>query len=69
MPDISKCSDGKECPIKDTCYRWTSEPSEYSQTYSKFYIEGQDNEECKCIRFVGGTKYNTNGCIIHKEGE
>lgn len=31
MPDISKCS-GLECPLKKTCYRFTSEASDW-QSY------------------------------------
>lgn len=32
MPDISKC-EGEGCQIKETCYRFTSEPSEFMQSY------------------------------------
>ena len=32
MPDITKCN-GEGCPIKEKCYRYTSEPSEYYQSY------------------------------------
>lgn len=32
MPDISKCS-GEDCEVRDTCYRFTSKPSEYRQSY------------------------------------
>jgi len=32
MADISMCS-GKDCPLKDSCYRYTAEPSEYRQAY------------------------------------
>ncbi len=31
MPDITMC-DGKECPVKKKCYRYTAKPSEY-QSY------------------------------------
>ena len=34
-PDISKC-ENEECPLKEKCYRYTSKPSEYRQTYSEF---------------------------------
>jgi len=33
-PDISKCW-GKDCPIKEKCYRYTCEPDEL-QAYSDF---------------------------------
>jgi hypothetical protein len=32
MPDITMCS-GKDCPLKETCYRYTAKPSEYRQSY------------------------------------
>lgn len=31
MPDITMCM-GKDCPLKETCYRYKAEPSEY-QSY------------------------------------
>jgi len=31
MPDITMCS-GKDCPLKETCYRYKAEPSDY-QSY------------------------------------
>lgn len=32
MPDITMCS-GKDCPLKETCYRYTATPSEFMQSY------------------------------------
>lgn len=32
MPDISKC-EGGDCKKKEACYRFTSEPSEFRQSY------------------------------------
>lgn len=32
MADITKCK-GIGCPIKDSCYRYTAEGSEYGQSY------------------------------------
>lgn len=32
MPDISMCK-GDECPIKESCYRFTAKPSEYTQSW------------------------------------
>lgn len=51
MADISKCV-GANCPIRNTCYRYTAPVSLY-QTYAEFqYIDGKcdyywNNEECK----------------------
>lgn len=35
MPDISKCTND-ECPLKNKCYRFTCEPSEYQKSYTRF---------------------------------
>lgn len=32
MPDISMCS-GKDCPLKESCYRFKAVPSEYRQSW------------------------------------
>ena len=32
MPDIAMCM-GRDCPKKNTCYRYTAFPSEYRQSY------------------------------------
>lgn len=32
MPDITMCS-GKDCPIKDSCYRHTATPSKFMQSF------------------------------------
>jgi len=32
MPDISMCT-GKDCKVKESCYRFTATPSDYWQSY------------------------------------
>lgn len=32
MPDITMCN-GDNCPLKETCYRFTATPDEFRQTY------------------------------------
>ena len=32
MTDISMCS-GKDCPVRDDCYRFTAIPTQYGQSY------------------------------------
>ena len=32
MPDITMCT-GKDCPIKEKCYRYTAKPDEFRQSY------------------------------------
>ena len=34
MPDISMCRD-HECPLKDSCYRFTAKPDPHWQSYFK----------------------------------
>ena len=43
MPDISKCN-GTNCPLKETCYRYTSEPNEHWQAYGDFSYNEETNE-------------------------
>ena len=35
MPDISMC-DGKNCPVRDKCYRFTATPTPMRQAYMTF---------------------------------
>jgi hypothetical protein len=45
MPDISMCQ-GKDCPLKETCYRFKAKPNELYQSY---FIEPPfDKKEKKC---------------------
>jgi len=41
MPDITMCPGG-DCPLKETCYRYKAEPSEYLQSY---FMEAPYKEE------------------------
>jgi hypothetical protein len=50
MPDISKC-EGIDCPLKTKCYRFTSTPSEFWQTYSDFTPE-LNEEKTECSYFL-----------------
>ena len=47
MPDISKC-EGKDCPIKENCYRFKAIPNLPYQSYSDFIY---DKKEKKCEDF------------------
>lgn len=42
MPDIAMCED-KECPRKETCYRFKAKPCEY-QTY--FLHSPREHDKC-----------------------
>lgn len=43
MPDICMCT-GESCPLRDSCYRYLSEPSEYLQSY--FVTPPYDGNKC-----------------------
>jgi len=43
MPDITMC-EGQDCPLKESCYRYTATPSEFRQSY---FIDPPYNEEKK----------------------
>jgi hypothetical protein len=44
MPDISMCTN-KDCPLKETCYRFKAIPDKYRQSYGGFAPD--DKGECK----------------------
>ena len=49
MPDITKCA-GRQCELKETCYRYTSEPSKYRQSYftsPPLYINQIGEHQCE----------------------
>ena len=53
MPDIAMC-EGKDCPIKESCYRFTATPSDRRQAYAEFEFK-----ESGSLR--GCTHYINNG--------
>ena len=68
MPDIVKCQNS-DCPLKEQCYRWTSEPSEFLQAYNRFEPETVEKTihgkksvivETKCEMFIPINKININ---------
>ena len=52
MADITMCigeKDGKDCPLKETCYRYKAKPNEFWQSY---FMEPPYNElEEKCYHY------------------
>lgn len=47
MPDIAMC-DNKDCPLRESCYRFTATPSKYMQTYADFeFTTKDDTTECE----------------------
>ena len=67
MTDITKC-EGTGCPIKENCYRYTSKPNEYRQSYfvevpykddecDHFWCENQE-QICKSLKDIVEGKSN-----------
>lgn len=54
MPDITMCI-GRDCPKKNTCYRHTAFPNEYSQSY--FVGVPYKGEGCKYYWKTGEHDY------------
>ena len=50
MTDISKCT-GAKCPLKETCYRYTSEANPLFQGYCNFSYDGG-----KCDDYLAANK-------------
>jgi len=44
--DISKC-EGKECPLRDTCYRYTVKADEFMQAYGSYWRDLEEKNKCK----------------------
>jgi len=57
MSDIAKCS-GKDCTLKETCYRFTSTSSDYLQSYfARPPTKGEDeNGVTKCDYYWESTR-------------
>ena len=49
MPDITMC-DSPLCPKADRCYRFMAVPSQYRQSYSDFYVSGEECHHFSPIR-------------------
>jgi hypothetical protein len=52
MSDITKCS-GKECPHKETCYRFTATANKYRQSMFVNPPLQKDGESVKCNSYWG----------------
>jgi len=56
MPDISMCK-GKDCPLKENCYRYTATPS----CYQTFFVNPPYNREKReCDYYWENKKYKEN---------
>jgi len=58
MPNTVLCK-GLECPLKEYCYRFTSEPSVYQQSYfvTPPFYEEDDGKTLGCKKFLGNKKW------------
>lgn len=53
MADITKCK-GINCPVKDSCYRYTAKDSEYRQSYFVYNNVGYEDEgKFMCDMYLG----------------
>lgn len=52
MPDITKCR-GTDCPVKEKCFRFTSEPSEFKQSYFADVPGKLEGNEFTCNMYWG----------------
>jgi hypothetical protein len=57
MPDISKCK-GEDCPMKETCYRFTANANEFMQSY---FMNAPIKEDDSCEYYWDNTEYPTEG--------
>ena len=72
MADITKCGD-KECPLKESCYRYTAPTNEYGQSY---FVDSP-REDVKCDMYWGDKAESVYGQLkdivsckhIRREGE
>ena len=49
MPDITMCKGqvgAIECPLKDSCYRYTTKPSEFMQSYFVIVPFNKESKTC-----------------------
>ena len=44
MPDITMCQWG-DCPLKEKCYRYNAEPSEYQLMFTE--VPYEENKDCE----------------------
>jgi hypothetical protein len=45
MADIEMCK-GTDCPLKETCYRFTAKPNEFMQSYSTAVPYNKETNTC-----------------------
>jgi len=55
MPDITKCTN-EDCISNTTCFRYTSNPSPFNQSYARFTPTGNVGECEKYIQDVESIK-------------
>jgi hypothetical protein len=57
MADITMCP-GTDCPVRETCYRFTAKPSEHRQSYFFQPPGGQEDGKFTCEMYWGATQDN-----------
>ena len=62
MPDISMCL-GRECRLREKCYRYMAVPAEHWQSYANFDEMVSSDGECDAFYEIGGRR------TVKKEGK
>lgn len=62
--DITKC-EGYDCPLKETCYRYTVTPNEFRQSY--FMTNPYNKQNLTCEFYYGRQEIKTKGKIRKEE--
>ena len=62
--DYTFCYDGKDCPKKDTCFRWVNKPKDKKTivSWANFFETGKKNSQCEYFISIENNKNinNTN---------
>jgi hypothetical protein len=57
MPDITMC-EGKDCPLKESCYRYTAKPSGLGQSYFRTSPYSYFSKKCEVYWKLKPKDYN-----------
>ena len=66
MSNINKC-EGKECPSKNSCFRYNCVDKAFGQSYSNFETELLATKEDKCSHYIQD-KLKDDGKITRNKG-
>ena len=64
MPDISMCIN-TECPLRQSCHRYTAIPSEYRQAYTTFKYRLINDNHIACDGFISNNGQPKKSDVAH----